>query len=266
MPISICFYEVLPINYFYIRLVFNEEVIICFSVQAIRDLKKLSKLFNANVHRVGFERFLEDQTLNPKRFKAPDEDDRIYPNSYAPLVLKNSKGERIITPMKYQLLPNFSNEDKYTIINSVTGRKKQVMTYNARLDSLNKRQAWQATFMKKHALLAISQFYEWTSLANKRELISFKHTRNDIIAVPCLWDHWVSGDGKQEISSFAIITTSAPNEVLKVGPTRSPVFLNEKDYDVWLSPESHSEEDIYKILNKTSNSSGELFQCHSKMS
>lgn len=164
------------------------------------------------------------------------------------------------------MLPSFCNEDKYTNVNPSTGRKKQISTYNARVDSLENRQAWQNTFMKQHALLAISQFYEWVSPNKKPELVGFYPTQSDILFVPCLWDHWISKDGTQEISSFAIITTSASKEILRAGHDRCPIILEKKDYDAWLSPSSHSKDHIYKILLKSTDSPSEVFQSHSIMS
>ena len=105
------------------------EVKICFSVQVDKDIKKLSRQFNAEVSVTAYESFSklkqfenshskEDikAQLGLKRkpssnvFKEADDKGRIYPGYFAPVIV-HGEGKRIIKPMRYRVRPANSAEE-----------------------------------------------------------------------------------------------------------------------------------------------------------
>jgi putative SOS response-associated peptidase YedK len=209
----------------------------CFSIQINRDLKKVAAHFGADISLKHFQNFHSLQTNDPKTYKAPDSENRIFPNYYAPIV-HMVKGKKILRPMRYRVRPNGSKEEvpaKYNV-------------FNARLDALEKRKTWQSIFMKNHCLLPFTQFYEWVSHEGKKKLITFNSDQHEIMWAPALFDTWKSHRTNQEITSFAVITTGPPKEIEEMGHDRCPIFLKEEHINDWLNPTS--KDAAYDILGQ----------------
>jgi len=221
----------------------------CFSIQVDLDLKKLAQRFQAKIAQAEFDRFAQLSQENPKLYKTADEAGRIYPNYHAPVIIVEA-GEKIIKPMRYQLLPHFCEAEKYTRINPKTNRKVQIKTYNARIDALEERHAWKNIFMKRHAIVPFKRFYEYLPRNGKSALASFNSKNHELMWAACLWDCWISADQKTKIESFAIITDEPPIEVEQAGHDRCPIFLKEELLDDWLNPMAESRDEIYEMLSQ----------------
>jgi putative SOS response-associated peptidase YedK len=230
----------------------------CFSVQVDKDLKKLARQFNAKASPEGFKAFEALQSyeaahspeelkdvLGLKRkpssrvFKEADDQGRIYPGSWAPVIVME-KGERLIKPMRYRVRPQGSTEEipsKYNV-------------FNCRVDSLDKRKTWQNIFMKNHALFPFVKFYEWVELEGKKTLIHFKPKDREVMWAPAIYDTWRSKDGKIAFDSFALITDEPPKEVEEMGHDRCPIFLKTKNIDPWLNPLEYNKTDVYQLLKQ----------------
>ncbi|MCO4795582.1 MAG: SOS response-associated peptidase family protein, partial [Bacteriovoracaceae bacterium] len=211
----------------------------CFSVQIDRNLNRVANRFGAEVHREAFLRFNELKEQSPKIYKAPDEQNRIFPNYHAPIILK-ANGKRILKPMRYRVRPQGSSEEvpsKYNL-------------FNARIDALESRKTWQPLFMSTHCLFPFTNFFEWVVHEGKKKLITFKPEEKDIMWAPALYDVWKSRDGNQTIESFALITNDPPPEIERMGHDRCPIFLKEEYIEDWLSPENETRDEVYEMLNE----------------
>lgn len=226
----------------------------CFSVEVEKELKKLAKFFRAQVSDAHFE-YLEALRLREKDtswlkaqlnlaqkprssfFKGPDQDSRIFPGYFAPVIV-HENAERTILPMRYRVRPAGSKEEIPTKFN----------VFNARLDSLENRQTWQPLFMRKHGLFPFVRFFEWVEDEGKKRLIAFSPGEEKIMWAPCLWDYWESKDGSLSFHSFALITDGPPPEIEARGHDRCPIFLSEDLIDEWLAPEGRTKSEMYRIL------------------
>lgn len=234
-------------------MLYEEELVMCFSVDVETNLEKISKIFNATKNKDAYEYFEHLKMNEPKKYKYPNEQDpRIFTKTWAPLICK-VRGKLEIRPMRYQLLPSFCKNERYTRINPQTGREQEIKnTFNARLDALTNAKAWQKPFMRQHAIIVIKRFYEWVERENKKVLVAFTPQSEYHIA-PCLYDTWYSEDKKLILQSFAIITTDPNPEVQAVGHDRTPINLQKKFIDQWLSPELYERDTILKSLTFTNN-------------
>ena len=231
----------------------------CFSVQIDKDLMKVSKRFNALVSNDSFSHFYALQQLEheldrnqlkdilglkrapqSRVFKESGEDGRIYPNYFAPVMVRDN-GHRIFKYMRYRVRPEGSPYEIPTKYN----------VFNARMDSLEKRKTWKHLFMKNHALLPFISFYEWVEGEHgKSRLINFKPDSAQLMWAPALYDSWSSKDGKIFFQSFAILTDEPPPEVEQQGHDRCPIFLLERNIDEWLNPKGKSKDDMYRLLKE----------------
>lgn len=212
----------------------------CFSVQVVRNLSELVKHFDALIDKSAFEEFNRLKDEVPQLFKGPDEDDRIFPQTFAPVIVgRTSKDglQRVLKPMRYRLRPHDALEEvpsKYNL-------------FNARLDSLEKRKSWRGIFGRNHCLFPFKRFYEWVENdEGKKQLVSFYPKDREFMWAPGIFDHYKGPEG--EFSSFALITREPPTEVLAAGHDRCPLFLREDKIDLWLNPQNREISELYEIL------------------
>jgi putative SOS response-associated peptidase YedK len=256
----------------------------CFSVAVDKNIKSLSKIFNASFGQTDTDRlqklFTQQAEMDQKRFETllglphskkrptpfrmPSDDNRVFPGYFANVIVAEA-GKRVFKPMRYRVRPQGSAEeipDKFGV-------------YNARIDSLTTKKTWQPLFMRKHGLVPFTNFYEWVldpeekndlALFNfleeeerrelgenqnaKKRLISFYPDNREIMWAPCLWDEWQSESGEISFMSFAIITDDPPKEVEIMGHDRCPIFLKENCIDEWLSPQLSNENKMYELLKE----------------
>lgn len=214
----------------------------CFSVEVQKELERIAERFNAealiedevwyeNLKKKSDDPEFVKRALNLARkptsnfFKEPGEDNRIFPG-YFTWVLVEENGKRVLKRMRYRVRPQGSSSEIPSKFN----------VFNARLDSLELRETWKKVFMKKHALLPFTRFFEWVEFEGKKRLISFAPKDREIMWAPCLYDYWENKEQNFGFYSFAIITDDPPVEVQEMGHDRCPIFLQERHISSWLNP------------------------------
>ena len=201
--------------------------------------------------RIGTKKAQEflDRLADLRRTESNNEDARIFPLSYAP-VLMSEEDRRVIKPMRYTCRLAGKPSD---------AEKRFPGIYNARRDSLD--DYWRAVYGRKHAVIVISGFYENVPehLYQHRELAPDEKEKNLVLEfdpkpardmlVACLWDHW-SQPGKPSLDSFAAITDEPTPEVAATGHQRTIITIQEEDLSAWLRPESQSRDRLGQILSE----------------
>ena len=178
-----------------------------------------------------------------------DEDSRIFPGHYAPvMVLEN--GKRVIKPMRYQCRPAGK-----PALHDV----KFPGTYNARRDNLEG--FWKDLFGYSHGVAVVNAFYENVNKhrAERRNLqegedienviLEFKPRPAQDMLVACLWSHWKGVAGEPDLLSFAAITDEPPPEVSAAGHDRCIIPIRPENVDAWLNPEPTNLAAQYAILD-----------------
>ena len=158
-----------------------------------------------------------------KRSELQPDDARIYPGSYAPVMVIEG-GQRVIKPMRYQC--------RIAGVPAAFDRKYPG-TYNARRDSLDG--YWRRQFAHTHAVVVASAFYEHVERDGRNTILEFSPAGLDTMLVACLWSRWVGPDG-EELLSFAAITDHPPPEVAIAGHDRCIIPLKPEHLDAWLDP------------------------------
>ena len=158
--------------------------------------------------------------------KSDKQSARIFPMSYAPLIVEQN-GKRQIIMARYQVASEFES-------------------FNARRDSLQKKTTWRPLFGKSHGLLVFTRFFEWVQHDGKKIMISFQPKGHDIMWAPCMYKrHENVGP-----DAFAMITDDPPPEVLQAGHDRCPIFLKKENIDSWLAPGSFSLDQIDAMFDE----------------
>lgn len=183
-----------------------------------------------------------------RRTELKDRDSRIFPLSYAPVLIWEN-GRRVVKPMRYQC--------------RLAGKPKSYDvdyngTYNARRDNLEG--FWKKQFGVTHGLIVVNAFYENVSRHRMegRELapgeqdqnvvLEFKPRPEQDMLVACLWSHW-QRDGEPDLLSFAAITDEPTPEISAAGHDRLIVQIKPENIDAWLNPDKNDLPSIYNTLD-----------------
>jgi putative SOS response-associated peptidase YedK len=187
------------------------------------------------------------------RTEAKDEDSRIFPMWYAPVVILEN-GRRMIRPMRYHCRPNGKPENYDQRYDGL---------YNARRDSLEG--FWKNVFGRHHGLIIAKSFYENIALHDfeRRPLREGEKPKNLILhfnprsrpgpaepmLVACLWDLW-QAPGKPDLYSFAAITDEPPPEIAATGHDRCIIPLEASAIGAWLDPAGSDRAALAALLDR----------------
>lgn len=183
-----------------------------------------------------------------KRSTLVDRDSRIFPGSYAPvMVFENDR--RVVKPMRYQCRPH----GKPAFYDA-----RYPGTYNARRDNLEG--FWKGQFGLTHGLMIASAFYENVSRHDlegrplnadeetENVVLEFRPTPTQDMLVACLWSRWQS-PGEDDLLSFAAITDEPPAEIAAAGHDRCIIPIKPEHVDAWLNPDPDNLQALYEILD-----------------
>lgn len=183
-----------------------------------------------------------------RRTELTDSDSRIFPLSYAPVMVMRD-GQKIVVPMRYQCrLPGMPP----------SADRDYPGTYNARRDNLEK--FWRRQFGFTHGIMIVNAFYENVDRhkLEGRELapgetaenirLEFNPRPTQDMLVACVWAHW-KAPGEPDLLSFAAITDDPPQEIAAAGHDRCIVPIKAKHVDAWLNPDGTHLDKLYEILD-----------------
>ncbi|WP_295638333.1 SOS response-associated peptidase family protein [uncultured Methylibium sp.] len=184
-----------------------------------------------------------------RRTELTDEDARIFPGHYPPLMVMEN-GRRVIKPMRYQCRPAgkpASYDAKFSGL------------YNARRDNLQG--FWRGLFGHSHGIMVVNAFYENVNRhrVERRELqpgekvgnvvLEFRPRPTQVMLVACLWSRWTA-PGEDDLLSFAAITDEPPPEVAAAGHDRCIIPIRAENLDAWLNPDPGKLDALYAILDE----------------
>lgn len=167
----------------------------------------------------------------------PHEDDhRIFPLTYTPIVLKRDSGN-VITLARYHLRqkgkPAFTDQ-------------KFPGLYNARRDNLDR--FWRSEFGATHALMVVDSFFENVERDGKNVVLHFRPRPAYQMLVACLYADWTDPT-EGHLLSFAAVTDEPPEEIKAAGHDRCIINLRRENVEAWLSPAGRSDDELQAILS-----------------
>lgn len=172
-------------------------------------------------------------------------DSRVFPMTFAPIIVREGE-QNIIKLARYHCRP----ADKPESID-----QKYNGLYNARRDNLGNA-FWKDLYLHKHAFFVVESFYENVEasmykprpgLPGKNLIVQFQAPNKADLLIAALYDQW--GETKQErFYSFAALTHEPTPEISNTGHDRLIIALQERNLDVWLSPQRYGKTAIEKVL------------------
>ena len=179
-----------------------------------------------------------------KRFKVKDYQGEhkprynIAPTQKNPVVLLNEKTQRIMTDMRWGLIPFWAKDEKigYKMI-------------NARVETVVEKPSFKKAFITRRCLVPADGYYEWqkTGKPGRKPPYRIVLKSKELFAFAGLWDAWNNESG-DTICSYTIITTEADELVGEIHP-RMPIILRPENEDAWIDSTLKDTESLMRLLN-----------------
>lgn len=187
--------------------------------------------YEFNINRLKFEDIDVGNLTDSKVFK-------ILPSQIAPIIVL-SKNRLKLTPMKFSLIPSWSQEPKV-----------KFATHNARIESITEKPTWRIPFKSQHGIVPMSYFFESVYEGPEAgHIIKFFPRDEKILWAAGLFDYWQSKDKPQEsFFSFTILTQAPPAFILDHGHDRTPIFIKREFWNEWLNCDNKDESFIRQEL------------------
>ena len=199
-----------------------------------RETKKAREELRIGANKLrGAQRRLE--TLKDK---TGDQDRRIYPGMYCPVVVSEG-GRRLVKLMRYQCRP----AGKPAFYD-----RKYPGTYNARRGSLEG--FWGGQFGQHHGIMIADRFYEHVEVDGENRVLEFEPRTGEPMLVACLWSRWTDTKGEEpDLLSFAAITDDPEPEVAAAGHDRTIINIKPEHLESWLDPDPQDLASLYAIFD-----------------
>lgn len=131
-------------------------------------------------------------------------------------------GEPQLVPLRWWLTPFWTKapSTKYSM-------------FNAKSETAHKSPAFREPFKKRHCVVPVSGFYEWTR--HNGQKLPYYITAQEVsgLLLAGLWDRWVDRDTGEVVESFAVLT-SAATQAMEFVHKRQPVMLSLAEAHSWL--------------------------------
>lgn len=117
---------------------------------------------------------------------------------------------------------------------------------NARSESAATKPSFRRPFERGRCLIPADGFYEWRTMAGRKQPFYITRRDEQPFAFAGLWDRWKRD--QQEVESCTILTTEA-NQLLRPLHERMPVILSPEEYAAWLDPAPQEPAELERLLD-----------------
>ena len=140
------------------------------------------------------------------------------------LIVREVDKRRVAALVRWGLVPFWADD--------ITIGQRMV---NARCETVAEKPAFRAAFRRRRCLVPADGYYEWQTLAGRKQPYLISPADGRCFALAGLWEHW-QRDGN-ELETMSLMTCSA-NQALGTIHDRMPVVIAPSDYDAWLAADT----------------------------
>jgi len=155
----------------------------------------------------------------------------IAPMQPVPIVRQNSAGERVLTEMRWGLVPRWAKDPSI-------GAK----LINARGEGIADKPAFKMAFERRRCLLPADGFYEWKMVKGGKQPYLVASRSGMPLGLAGLYERWLAPDG-EVLDTCTVITTDA-NDLRRDVHGRMPVIIAPQDYARWLDRSASTVADL----------------------
>jgi putative SOS response-associated peptidase YedK len=156
----------------------------------------------------------------------------VRPTEMKPIVRLGSNGERECVLARWGLVPSWAKDIRFG-----------ARCINARAETVATTPSFRAAFAKRHCLVPLNAFYEWTGEKGHKTKWRIRLKDESLFALAGLWEWWRDPATQQGLETYTIITTGS-NAAIAPLHDRMPVIVAVPEYAQWLDAGS----DASKLL------------------
>ncbi|QNN24064.1 SOS response-associated peptidase [Planctomycetales bacterium ZRK34] len=145
----------------------------------------------------------------------------IAPMQWAPVVVNDAGGKRVLRSMRWGLTPRWADDP-------AIGNR----LINARAETIAAKPAFREAYQHRRCAIPADGFYEWQKQGRGKQPYYIHRRDGEPLAFAGLWESW-TGPDRQSLDTFTIITTE-PNELMRPIHNRMPVILQADEVADWL--------------------------------
>ncbi len=160
----------------------------------------------------------------------------VAPQSEVPVVHETREGERVVTLMRWGLLPHWARDP-------ALGHKLN----NARAEGVFDKPSFRQAIRRRRCLLPASGFYEWQAGPSGKQPYYISRRDGFPFAMAGLFEAWRAGEDQPWQLTCCVITTE-PNALMAPIHDRMPVLLGRQDWDHWLARDRQDPAAIAPLL------------------
>ena len=158
----------------------------------------------------------------------------IAPSQAVPVIRQEGPDKRSAVSARWGLLPSWAKEGQ-----------DMPRPINAKSETAALKPMFRHAFRKSRILVPADAFYEWKTLAGKKQPYLIRMRDASPFGMAGLLEYW---QGPQEqVLSFAVLTTQ-PNPLMAQIHDRMSVIVKPEDYARWLDPELSDIEELQGML------------------
>ena len=164
----------------------------------------------------------------------------IPPTSIIPVIRYKQDAGRVGQLVKWGLVPSWAKDSS-----------GGATLNNARGETVAEKPSFRTSFAKHRCLIPASGFYEWQTIAGKKQPY-YIHTSDPdaFFAFAGLLAAWKSPEGQTLVTTCIITTT--PNEVMEPIHDRMPVIIGTDQFDTWLDPQNNNPDALLQLIRPCS--------------
>ncbi len=159
----------------------------------------------------------------------------IAPSARIVTVTEDADETRHLKLMRWGLIPSWAKDPSI-------GNKLA----NARGETVAEKPSFISAFRSRRCLIPASGFYEWKTIAGRKQPYFISYRSGEPLAMAGLWESW-RAEGGESVETCCIITTDA-NELMHPIHDRMPVLLDQGQWRTWLNPMVASRESLQPML------------------
>ena len=160
----------------------------------------------------------------------------VAPQSDVPVVHETRDGERVVTLMRWGLLPHWARDP-------ALAHKLN----NARAEGVFDKPSFRQAIRRRRCLLPASGFYEWQATPGGKQPWYITRRDGAPMAMAGLFEAWRASEADPWRLTCCVITTE-PNALMAPLHDRMPVLLDPHDWAHWLDRGQHDPATLAPLL------------------
>ncbi len=150
--------------------------------------------------------------------------EHIFPSYSAPIVMFRDHGMQLASA-RFGLEKTISIKSKMGV-----WERRERRFHNARGETIASKNSFKEHFKQQRCLVPLDAFIEFRGSKGAKERMVFAGVDSLPLMAAGIW----GGDTEGGNASFSIVTSAAPESVLRAGHDRCPLFLDRGDWKRWI--------------------------------